>query len=105
MTATVISKGRVITASDDYTADVHMENIVGPTITCDTVASGTKAAAFGGTATVVDFALQTPQDSPLEAIARPAQRRAEGEHRLQPALHRHPRGQAGAGRCSPSAAP
>ena len=49
---------------------VHMENVIGPTITCDTFASGTKAAAFGGTTTVVDFALQTAQDSVLGAIAR-----------------------------------
>jgi dihydropyrimidinase len=103
-TATLIRNGRVITATDDYVADVllkdgivhtigqhlevgedvqvvdatglyvlpggvdthvHMENVVGPTMTCDTFASGTKAAAFGGTTTVVDFALQTAEDSPL----------------------------------------
>jgi len=125
MTATVIRNGRVITASDDYTADVlmedsvvraigtnlavgpdvvvvdatglyvlpggvdthvHMENTVGPTVTCDTFASGTKAAAFGGTTTVVDFALQTPQDSPLEAIAR-AQRSAEPQVNIDYSLH------------------
>jgi dihydropyrimidinase len=125
MTATIIRNGRVITASDDYTADVlmqdgvvqaigkdlavgpdvavvdatglfvlpggvdthvHMENIVGPTVTCDTFASGTKAAAFGGTTTVVDFALQTPQDSPLEAIAR-AQRSAEPQVNIDYSLH------------------
>ena len=38
---------------------VHLENVIGPTITCDTFASGTRAAAFGGTTTIVDFALQT----------------------------------------------
>jgi dihydropyrimidinase len=125
MTAIVIRNGRVITASDDYSADVlmdggvvraigtnlavgpdvvvvdasglyvlpggvdthvHMENIVGPTVTCDTFASGTRAAAFGGTTTVVDFALQTPQDSPLEAIAR-AQRSAEPQVSIDYSLH------------------
>lgn len=125
MTATVIRNGRVITATDDYVADVlmedgivrtigkdllvggdvkaidatglyvlpggvdthvHMENVVGPSITCDTFASGTKAAAFGGTTTVVDFALQTPQDSPLEAIAR-AQRSAEPQVHIDYSLH------------------
>ena len=109
MPTTLIRNGRVITATDDYVADVlmqngvihaigkglvvgegvnvidatglyvlpggvdthvHMENVIGPTITCDTFASGTKAAAFGGTTTVVDFALQTDVDSPLGAIAR-----------------------------------
>jgi dihydropyrimidinase len=125
MTTTVIRHGRIITASDDYTADVlmedgvvraigrdlavgpdvavvdatglfvlpggvdthvHMENTVGPSTTCDTFASGTKAAAFGGTTTVVDFALQTAQDSPLEAIAR-AQRSAEPQVHIDYSLH------------------
>ena len=125
MTTTLIRKGRVITASDDYTADVllkdglvhaighelqvgedvrivdatglyvlpggvdthvHMENVVGPTVTCDTFASGTKAAAFGGTTTVVDFALQTPENSPLAAIAR-AQRSAEPQVNIDYSLH------------------
>ena len=122
---TLIRNGRVITATDDYIADVlmqdgvihaigrqlavgedvavvdasglyvlpggvdthvHMENVVGPTITCDTFASGTKAAAFGGTTTVVDFALQTPADSPLGAIAR-AQRSADAQVNIDYSLH------------------
>jgi dihydropyrimidinase len=121
----LIRNGRVITATDDYIADVlmqdgvihaiardmqvgddvkvidatnqyvlpggvdthvHMENIVGPTITCDTFASGTKAAAFGGTTTVVDFALQTEQDSVLGALAR-AQRSAERQVSIDYSLH------------------
>jgi len=125
MTTTLIRNGRVITASDDYVADVllkdgivhtigqqievgddvqvvdatglyvlpggvdthvHMENVVGPTMTCDTFASGTKAAAFGGTTTVVDFALQTADDSPLGAIAR-AQRSAESQVNIDYSLH------------------
>jgi dihydropyrimidinase len=125
MTTTLIRQGRVITATDDYVADVlmqdgvvraigrdlavgddvvqvdasglyvlpggvdthvHMENVIGPTITCDTFASGTKAAAFGGTTTVVDFALQTAADSPLEAIAR-AQRSAEPQVNIDYSLH------------------
>jgi dihydropyrimidinase len=122
---TLIRGGRVITAVDDYVADVlmqdgivqaigrdmavggdvtvidatglyvlpggvdthvHLENVIGPTITCDTFASGTKAAAFGGTTTVVDFALQTAADSPLEAIAR-AQRSAEPQVCVDYSLH------------------
>ncbi len=125
MTATVIRNGRIITASDDYLADVllqdgivhaigrhlpvgedvavvdatglyllpggvdthvHMENVIGPTITCDTFASGTRAAAFGGTTTVIDFALQTGEDSPLQAIAR-AQRSAEPQVSIDYSLH------------------
>ncbi len=122
---TLIRNGRVITATDDYMADVlmrdgvihaigrqlavgedvavvdasglyvlpggvdthvHMENVIGPTITCDTFASGTKAAAFGGTTTVVDFALQTQADSPLGAIAR-AQRSAASQVNIDYSLH------------------
>jgi hypothetical protein len=124
-TATLIRNGRVITASDDYVADVllqngivhtigqaievgpdvrvvdatglyvlpggvdthvHLENVIGPTITADTFASGTKAAAFGGTTTIVDFALQTQLDSPLGAIAR-AQRSAESQVNVDYSLH------------------
>lgn len=123
--ATLIRNGRIITATDDYVADlllqdgivaaigrrlevgedvrvvdasglyvlpggvdthVHMENVIGPTITCDTFASGTRAAAFGGTTTVVDFALQTATDSPLAAIAR-AQRSAEPQVSIDYSLH------------------
>jgi len=123
--ATLIRNGRVITASDDYVADVlmcdgvirtigtrlevgddvavvdatglyllpggvdthvHLENVIGPTITCDTFASGTRTAAFGGTTTIVDFALQTAADSPLAAIAR-AQRSAEPQVNIDYSLH------------------
>jgi len=125
LTTTLIRNGRIITATDDYFADllmkngvvhaigqqlevgedvrvvdasglyvlpggvdthVHMENVIGPTITCDTFASGTRAAAFGGTTTVVDFALQTATDSPLEAVAR-AQRSAEPQVNIDYSLH------------------
>ena len=124
-TATLIRNGRVITATDDYVADVllqdgivhtisqaievgpdvrmvdatglyvlpggvdthvHLENVIGPTITADTFASGTKAAAFGGTTTVVDFALQTETDSPLGAIAR-AQASAQSQVSVDYSLH------------------
>jgi dihydropyrimidinase len=122
---TLIQNGRVITATDDYVADillrngkidtigrelqvgpdvrrvdatglyvfpggvdthVHLENVIGPTITCDTFASGTKAAAFGGTTTIVDFALQTDTDSPLGAIAR-AQNSAEPQVHVDYSVH------------------
>ena len=122
---TLIRNGRVITATDDYVADVlmqdgvirtigrqieagpdvavvdatglyvlpggvdthvHLENTFGPTITCDTFASGTKAAAFGGTTTIVDFALQTAEDSPLGAIAR-TQRSAEAQVSIDYSVH------------------
>ncbi|MFL6661779.1 MAG: dihydropyrimidinase [Rhizobacter sp.] len=125
MSTTLIRNGRVVTATDDYVADVllqggiaqaigrdmlvgddvrvidatgryvlpggvdthvHLENAIGPTVTCDTFASGTRAAAFGGTTTIVDFALQTPADSPLAAIAR-AQRSAEAQVNIDYSVH------------------
>jgi dihydropyrimidinase len=125
MTATLIRNGRVITATDDYAADilmdggvirtiglgievgpdvtvvdaqglyvlpggvdthVHLENVIGTTITCDTFESGTRAAAFGGTTTIVDFALQTATDSPLAAIAR-TQRNADPQVAIDYSLH------------------
>ncbi len=125
MTATLIRNGRIITATDDYPADilmdggvirtiglgievgpdvtvvdarglyvlpggvdphVHLENVIGTTITCDTFESGTRAAAFGGTTTIIDFALQTETDSPLAAIAR-TQRKAEPQVAVDYSLH------------------
>jgi dihydropyrimidinase len=125
MTATLIRNGRVITATDDYVADVlmdggmirtiglgidvgpdvavvdasglyvlpggvdthvHLENVIGTTITCDTFESGTRAAAFGGTTTIVDFALQTETNSPLAAIAH-TQRNAEPQVAIDYGLH------------------
>jgi len=125
LTATLIRNGRIITATDDYPADilmeggvirtiglgieagpdvtvvdarglyvlpggvdphVHLENVIGTTITCDTFESGTRAAAFGGTTTIIDFALQTETDSPLAAIAR-TQRKAEPQVAIDYSLH------------------
>lgn len=106
MTDTLITGGRIVTAVDDYQADIlirngkieaiareittdtalrhdarglivmpggvdvhtHMENVQGPAITCDTFTSGTKSAAFGGTTTIIDFALQPKGHSPKEVL-------------------------------------
>jgi dihydropyrimidinase len=94
----LIKGGRIITAVDDYSADIliqnerieaigrelnvddadihdatgllvfpggidvhtHMEGPQGPSQTCDTYETGTIAAAFGGTTTIIDFAYQDP---------------------------------------------
>ncbi len=97
MSVTLIKGGRIITATEDFEADIlvqdgrvhtiglnlevgddvdvhdasgmlvlpggvdvhtHLEATVGPAMTVDTFESGTKAAAFGGTTTLVDFAEQ-----------------------------------------------
>src|SRR6266404_8130841 len=93
---TLIKNGRVVTATDDYLADVfiegekvqtigknlankadktidasnklvipgaidphvHMELPFGGTISSDDFKTGTIAAAFGGTTTIIDFAIQ-----------------------------------------------
>ncbi len=109
MSLTLIRGGRIVTAVDDYVADIlvdgeqivaigrqlpassdtrvidaagmlvfpggvdchtHMENTFGPSVTADNFASGTRSAAHGGTTTIIDFALQIPGTSPLQAIER-----------------------------------
>lgn len=97
----LITGGRIVTATDDYRADIlvqngrieaigrhleaptaqhhqasgllvipggvdvhtHMEFLLGPAETCDTYETGTRSAAFGGTTTIVDFALQGKGES------------------------------------------
>jgi dihydropyrimidinase len=103
---TVIKNGRVVTAVDDYNADIliedgtiamigktidvdadrvidakgrlvipggidphtHMELPFGGTSASDTFETGTRAAAFGGTTTIIDFAVQYKGQSLQEAI-------------------------------------
>ena len=105
--ATLIRNGRIVTAVDDYTADIlvdggrirtiglglevgpdvqvhdargllvlpggvdvhtHLELITPTARSVDTFASGTKAAAFGGTTTVLDFCTPDPGESLLHAL-------------------------------------
>src|SRR3954453_13108873 len=98
MSTTLIKNGRLITATDDYHADVfiegeqvetigarlqvpadqvidaagrwvipggidphvHMQLPFGGTVSSDNFETGTRAAAFGGTTTIIDFAIQYP---------------------------------------------
>src|SRR5690348_2412880 len=98
---TLIKNGRIITAVDDYTADIlidgetisvigktldieadrvidaaaklvipggidphtHMELPFGGTQSSDDFFTGTRAAAFGGTTTIIDFAVQYKGES------------------------------------------
>ncbi|RMG15934.1 MAG: dihydropyrimidinase [Deltaproteobacteria bacterium] len=102
----LIKGGRVVTAVDDYFADVFVEGekiaLIGPdldvqadtvldatgklvipggidphthldmpfggTVSADDFESGTKAAACGGTTTIIDFAIQTKGKSTLEGL-------------------------------------
>lgn len=102
----LIKNGRIITAVDDYHADIFVENETvttigkhlnmevdqvidaagryvfpggidphthldmpfGGTVSADDFETGTRAAAFGGTTTLIDFAIQTKGHSTLEAL-------------------------------------
>src|SRR5881397_2340783 len=107
MVSTLIKNGRIVTAVDEYTADIlieddhvrmigrdlpgadhtqvhdaqgllvlpggvdvhtHLDWDFGAARTVDTFGTGTKAAAFGGTTTVVDFANQTRGEGLLPGI-------------------------------------
>jgi dihydropyrimidinase len=107
MATVLIEHGRIVTAVDDYQADILIEDgrirtigqdlVVGDTVevhdargllvlpggvdvhthldwefgvarTVDTFGTGTKAAAFGGTTTVIDFCNQTRGESPLVGL-------------------------------------
>lgn len=106
MTEVLIKGGRIVTAVDDYTADIfikdgaiatigkdlnipnaeqhnasgllvlpggidvhtHMEGMQGGAMNCDTYETGTIAAAFGGTTTIIDFAYQKKGDSAKKTL-------------------------------------
>ena len=102
----LIKNGRIVTAADDYQADIfinnstidligidlsidadhvidasgmlvipggvdphtHLELPFGGTETSDTFETGTRAAAFGGTTCIIDFAVQAKGTSTIEAL-------------------------------------
>lgn len=102
----LIKNGRVITAGDDYVADIfveketitqigknlpvqadeeidasgkylipggidphtHLDMPFGGTVSADDFETGTRAAAHGGTTTIIDFAIQTKGHSTLEGL-------------------------------------
>lgn len=115
MTTTLIKNGRIVTAVDDYRADIlvsdgrvqtigksitvgadvevhdasgllvlpggvdvhtHLDWEFGPVHTVDTFGTGTKAAAFGGTTTLIDFCNQDRGTSPLVGLEGWHKRRA-----------------------------
>lgn len=104
--STLIKNGRIITAEQDYTADIyierdkvtaigvnlpmqadkiidasgkyvipggvdvhtHMDMPFGGTVSSDDFETGTRAAAFGGTTTLIDFAIQAKGQKMREAL-------------------------------------
>ena len=120
----LVKNGRVVTAADDYHADVfvedetvtaigrdlgfpadriidakgrlvlpggvdphtHMELPFGGTESSDTFETGTRAAAFGGTTSIIDFAVQSRGHSTIEGLDR-WHAKAEGTAAIDYAFH------------------
>lgn len=121
---TLIKKGRIVTAVDDYVADIfidgetvttigrsldmeadvvidaagklvipggidphtHMELPFGGTQSSDDFFTGTRAAAFGGTTTIIDFAVQTKGES-MTAGVDAWHKKAEGKTCIDYGFH------------------
>ncbi len=121
---TLIKNGRVITAVDDYKADIfidgemvttigktlemeadvvidaagmlvipggidphtHMELPFGGTFASDDFFTGTRAAAFGGTTTIIDFAVQTKGESMTSGVDA-WHKKAEGKTAIDYGFH------------------
>jgi dihydropyrimidinase len=121
---TLIKNGRVVTAIDDYVADIfidgetvttigktldmeadvvidasgklvipggidphtHMELPFGGTFASDDFFTGTRAAAFGGTTTIIDFAVQTKGESMTSGVDA-WHKKAEGKTAIDYGFH------------------
>ena len=121
---TLIRNGRIITAIDDYNADVliedevisvigaklemevdrvidaagklvipggidphtHMELPFGGTSSSDDFFTGTRAAAFGGTTTIIDFAVQNKGESMIQGVDK-WHAKAEGNTAIDYSFH------------------
>src|ERR1041385_4950520 len=121
---TIIKNGRVVTATDDYRADIviedgrvsvigaklemevdkvidasgklvipggidphtHMELPFGGTTAADDFLTGTRAAAFGGTTTIIDFAVQYKGEALLQGVDN-WHKKAEGKCAIDYGFH------------------
>ena len=124
MPSVLITNGRIVTAVDDYFADVfidgetiaqigrnlnvqadtvidakgkllfpggidphtHLDMPFGGTVSADDFDSGTVAAAFGGTTTIIDFAIQNKGESTLKGLDNWHQK-AHGKATIDYAFH------------------
>ena len=121
---TLIKNGRIVTAVDDYRADIliedeavsvigktlemeadvtidaanklvipggidphtHMELPFGGTSSSDDFFTGTRAAAFGGTTTIIDFAVQNKGESIIQGVDN-WHKKAEGKTAIDYGFH------------------
>ena len=121
---TLIKNGRIVTAVDDYHADIliedgkvstigktlemevdktidasgklvipggidphtHMELPFGGTASSDDFWTGTRAAAYGGTTTIIDFAVQTKGESMIAGVDK-WHEKAEGKTAIDYGFH------------------
>lgn len=67
-------------------AHVHVNLPLGEFVTNDKFSDATRAAAHGGTTTIVDFAIPDPEESPLEAFEQKLSQ-AEGDAYVDYSLH------------------
>ncbi len=83
---------RVINATGKYVlpggidAHTHMEMPFGGTLSSDTFETGTRAAAWGGTTTIIDFAVQSKGKSLLSALET-WQAKADGQCAIDYGMH------------------
>uniref|UniRef100_A0AAU2UZB5 Dihydropyrimidinase n=1 Tax=Streptomyces sp. NBC_00003 TaxID=2903608 RepID=A0AAU2UZB5_9ACTN len=90
--AQALTADRTIDATDKYVipggvdAHTHMELPFGGTFASDTFETGTRAAAWGGTTTIVDFAVQS-QGQPLRAGLDAWYAKADGQCAIDYGFH------------------